>query len=69
MKSLWSETARVLSPYVPGERPRVADLRERAILVRHFDKPRTTDYLRITVGTEDDTQRLIAAAADILNSN
>ncbi len=46
-----------------------ADLRERAILVRHFDKPRTTDYLRITVGTEDDTQRLIAAAADILNSN
>ncbi len=46
-----------------------AGLRERAILVRHFDKPRTTEYLRITVGTEDDTQRLIAAAADILNSD
>ncbi len=45
-----------------------AGLRERAILVRHFDKPRTTEYLRITVGTEDDTQRLITAAADILNS-
>ena len=46
-----------------------AALRDRAILVRHFDKPRTTDYLRITVGTDDDTRRLIAAAADILKSD
>jgi histidinol-phosphate aminotransferase len=44
-----------------------AALRQRAILVRHFYKPRTAPYLRITVGTEDDTSRLIAAAADILN--
>jgi histidinol-phosphate aminotransferase len=43
-----------------------AALRERAVLVRHFDKPRTAAYLRITAGTEDDTRRLIAAAADIL---
>ena len=43
-----------------------AALRERAVLVRHFNKPRTAPYLRITVGTEDDTSRLIAAAADIL---
>ena len=43
-----------------------AALRQRAILVRHFNKPRTAPYLRITVGTEDDTSRLIAAAADIL---
>jgi histidinol-phosphate aminotransferase len=41
-------------------------LRERAVLVRHFDKPRTAPYLRITVGTKDDVRRLIAAAADIL---
>jgi histidinol-phosphate aminotransferase len=41
-------------------------LRERAVLVRHFDRPRTAPYLRITVGTEDDTRRLIAAATDIL---
>jgi histidinol-phosphate aminotransferase len=45
-----------------------AALRERAVLVRHFDKPRTADWLRITVGTEDDTRRLIAAAADILGA-
>jgi histidinol-phosphate aminotransferase len=43
-----------------------AALRERAVLVRHFNKPRTAPYLRITVGTEDDTRRLIAAATDIL---
>jgi len=36
------------------------------VLVRHFNKPRTAPYLRITVGTEDDARRLIAAAADIL---
>ncbi len=46
-----------------------AALRERAVLVRHFNKPRTADYLRITVGTQDDTRRLIAAAADILRKN
>jgi histidinol-phosphate aminotransferase len=43
-----------------------AALRERAVLVRHFNKPRTAPYLRITVGTEDDTRRLIAAVADVL---
>jgi len=45
-----------------------AGLRERAVLVRHFNKPRTAPWLRITVGTEDDTRRLIAAAADILGT-
>ena len=43
-----------------------AALRDHAVLVRHFDKPRTASYLRITVGTEDDTRLLIAAAAEIL---
>jgi histidinol-phosphate aminotransferase len=46
-----------------------AALRERAVLVRYFNKPRTADYLRITVGTESDTRRLIAAARDILGRN
>ena len=46
-----------------------AALRERAVLVRHFNKPRTADYLRITVGTEDDTRRLVAAMADVLRRN
>jgi histidinol-phosphate aminotransferase len=41
-------------------------LRERGVLVRHFNKPRTADWLRISVGTEDDSRRLIAAVRDIL---
>lgn len=41
-------------------------LRDRAVLVRHFSKPRTTDWLRITVGTEAEIHRLVEAAADIL---
>lgn len=41
-------------------------LREHAVLVRHFNKPRTAPWLRITVGTEDDTRRLVGALADIL---
>ena len=43
-----------------------AALREYAVLVRHFNGPRTAPYLRITVGSEDDVRRLIAAAALIL---
>src|SRR5437016_14552707 len=43
-----------------------AALREHAVLARHFNKPRTAPYLRITVGTEDDVRRLIAAAVLIL---
>jgi len=36
------------------------------VLVRHFNKPRTAPYPRITVGTEDDVRRLIAAAVLIV---
>jgi histidinol-phosphate/aromatic aminotransferase/cobyric acid decarboxylase-like protein len=35
-----------------------AALREHAVLVRHFNKPRAAAYLRITIGTVDDTNRL-----------
>ena len=41
-------------------------LREHAVLVRHFNKPRIAPYLRITVGTAAQTKRLIDAAADAL---
>lgn len=36
-------------------------LREQGIIVRHFDKPRINEYLRITVGVAEQNQRLIDA--------
>ena len=36
-------------------------LREQGIIVRHFDKPRINEYLRITVGTAAQHERLIGA--------
>jgi histidinol-phosphate aminotransferase len=42
-----------------------ARLRERGVLVRHFRKPRIQDYLRITVGTDVQCDRLIALAREL----
>lgn len=43
-------------------------LRERAVVVRHFDKPRIHPFLRITVGTPDQQRALIDALAEILEA-
>jgi histidinol-phosphate aminotransferase len=43
-----------------------AKLRQRGVLVRHFRKPRIEDFLRITVGTEDQCSRLIAAVRSLI---
>ncbi len=36
-----------------------AELRERGIIVRYFNKPRINQFLRITVGTDEQNQRLV----------
>ncbi|GMB83183.1 histidinol-phosphate transaminase [Shinella zoogloeoides] len=41
-------------------------LRERAVLVRHFAKPRISDFLRITIGTPEECNRLVAALEEIV---
>lgn len=43
-----------------------AALRERAILVRRFNAPRISDHLRITVGTDSQTEALLSALKAIL---
>lgn len=41
-------------------------LKEHGILVRHFDKPRIAEYLRITVGSAEEMRALTAALKTIL---
>jgi len=43
-----------------------ADLRSRGILVRHFARDRIADFLRITVGTDAENDRLIEALRTLL---
>ena len=50
---------------MPG-RELAQKLRERGILVRRWDAPRIADYLRISIGTKEEMQALLAAVNDIL---
>jgi histidinol-phosphate aminotransferase len=42
------------------------ELRDRGILVRYWDRPRLDDKMRITVGTEEENQALIAALKELI---
>lgn len=50
----------------PGERL-FKELRERKIYVRYWNKPRIDDYLRITIGTEEQMDILLSALREILS--
>ena len=41
-------------------------LREKGILIRHFDTTKLTDYNRITIGSREQMETFLAAAAEIL---
>lgn len=43
-------------------------LREQAIIVRYFNKPRIDQFLRITIGTEEENARLCRALTDIVKA-
>ncbi|MDG6093628.1 histidinol-phosphate transaminase [Acetobacter sp. AN02] len=46
-----------------------AQLRERAVIVRHLKGPRTSAWLRITIGTDEQCEKLVVALRDILKRN
>ena len=58
--------------FVFARPPKPADevmraLRARGIIVRHFKAPRIQDWLRITVGTTEENEALVAALEDIVH--
>ena len=45
-----------------------AALRQKKILVRYFDKPGIDQFLRITIGTDDEMEALLGALQEILQN-
>lgn len=45
------------------------ELKERQILVRYFKHPRISNYVRISVGTDEEIDRLLSAIAEIKTKN
>jgi len=43
-----------------------AALKERGILVRHFNKPRIADFMRISIGTDEDMDVFLETCGEIL---
>ena len=52
------------SPKIPGGEL-YTQLRKRGILVRHFNKPRISDFLRITIGTKEQMETFISVISQI----
>jgi histidinol-phosphate aminotransferase len=73
LSGLGFEVLPSLANFVFARHPRrggaelAAELRKHGVLVRHFTKPRIADFLRITVGTEDQNARLIALARQLIS--
>lgn len=49
-----------------GGRELYEKLKDRGILVRHFGNPRITDYIRMTIGTDEQMDQCLAAIRAIL---
>ena len=54
-----------VKPPKPGAQKIFEELKERKVFVRWFDGDRTKDYLRITVGTNEQTVALVGALEEI----
>ena len=53
------------APNISGGKLYLA-LKECGILVRHFEKPRISDFVRITIGTDDEMVALVSAISSCL---
>lgn len=54
----------------PGKKPAkeiFTELKKRSIYVRYWDKPVIGDYLRISIGTDDEMNKLFGALEEIIN--
>jgi histidinol-phosphate aminotransferase len=54
----------VRSPKISGAEL-FAALREQGVLVRHFNKPRIADFLRVSIGTDTEMDSFLAACGEI----
>ncbi|MFC6978130.1 pyridoxal phosphate-dependent aminotransferase [Microbulbifer taiwanensis] len=55
-------------PPGPGAEALYLALRERGILVRYFNKPRISEYLRISIGTDEEMDALLRNCEEIIGS-
>ena len=54
-------------PAIPGKALYTA-LRENGILVRHFDTPRLTNFIRVTVGSREQMEAFVNAVEAIIST-
>ncbi|HSR95180.1 MAG TPA: histidinol-phosphate transaminase [Solirubrobacterales bacterium] len=71
LETLGFELVPSAANFVFGKPPKpakevVAGLRERKILVRHYDREPIAGWIRITIGTREQHQKLLAALEEIL---
>jgi histidinol-phosphate aminotransferase len=64
---VWNSQANFLFTQPPGNTAAriAAGLKERNIFIRHYDRPGVDDKLRISIGTEQETDALIDALNDL----
>jgi histidinol-phosphate aminotransferase len=55
-----------VKPPAPGAKVLFEQLRQRNVFVRWFDGERTKDFLRITVGTQDQMMKMVEAIEDAI---
>jgi histidinol-phosphate aminotransferase len=72
LKTLGFETIPSLANFIFTKHPKndaaqlAAALREKHIIVRHFKLPRIDQYLRITIGTDEQCAALVKAIKEII---